>query len=43
MLYDMTLRIEYGFGGQGARGRQLLRLLPKSIEGEQRVIAAAST
>ncbi len=23
MLYDMTLRIDYEFGGQGARGRQI--------------------
>jgi transglutaminase-like putative cysteine protease len=41
MLYDLTLRIDYAFGGEGARGRQVLRLLPKSIESQQRVIAAA--
>jgi transglutaminase-like putative cysteine protease len=41
MLYDVTLRIRYGLGSHGASGRQVLRLLPPTLPGRQRVIAAA--
>jgi transglutaminase-like putative cysteine protease len=41
MLYDVTLRMSYGFGEHSASGRQILRVLPKAVPGRQRVIASA--
>jgi transglutaminase-like putative cysteine protease len=41
MLYDVSLRISYGFGREAASGRQVLRILPPTIPDRQRVIAAA--
>lgn len=41
MLFDVTLRISYQFGDHPATGRQILRVLPKSLPGRQRVVAAS--
>lgn len=43
MLYDITLRISYSFGDHLASGRQLLRVMPRHLAGQQHVSAAALT
>ncbi len=40
MRYDITLRIAYTYTGLADAGRQLLRLIPADLPGEQRVIAS---
>lgn len=41
MLYDITLRIEYTYESQADAGRHLLRLMPISLAGQQRVVATS--
>lgn len=41
MLYDVGLTIEYTYARSAAAGRHALRLMPASLPGEQRVIAAS--
>lgn len=41
MLYDVSLLISYGFGRHAASGRQVLRVLPLTIQDKQRVIVAS--
>lgn len=41
MLYDISLRITYDYGGFGAGGRHVARLLPAELPGEQRLVAGA--
>ncbi len=39
MLYDVTLKIEYAYASAAEASRQIMRLLPLDIPGEQRVVA----
>jgi transglutaminase-like putative cysteine protease len=41
MLYDINLLISYTYGGFGAGGRHVARLLPAELPGEQRLVAGA--
>ncbi len=41
MLYDIHLRMSTAFGDATASGRQLLRIIPRNLQGRQRVIATA--
>ena len=41
MLYDIHLRMSYAFGDAAASGRQLLRIIPRSVPGRQRIIATS--
>jgi transglutaminase-like putative cysteine protease len=41
MLYDISMRITYDYGGFGAGGRHVARLLPAELPGEQRLVAGA--
>ena len=39
MLYDITLAIDYDYAATSDRSRTLMRLLPRDLPGEQRVIS----
>lgn len=43
MLYDITARIDYFFAQPSGAGRNILRLMPANLPGEQRLIAGAVT
>jgi transglutaminase-like putative cysteine protease len=39
MLYDVTLKIEYAYASAADASRQIMRLMPLDIPGEQRLVA----
>lgn len=43
MLYDITLRITYTYDNDADASRQIIRLMPMNLSGEQRLIAGSQT
>ncbi|TIS07074.1 MAG: transglutaminase family protein, partial [Mesorhizobium sp.] len=41
MLYDIRLHLHYGYAAAAGGGRHQVRVLPQTIAGVQRVIAAS--
>ena len=43
MIYDVTLKIVYDYANPAAASRQIMRLMPLDIPGEQRLVAGSQT